>query len=178
MPDHTCYECFVDEHLREMVRREGAIDKCRACEELREGISVEQLGKILEPIMRDCLRVGDTIRDINAEGEPYYRQLGDSLSGWVQEFLGKYYDFEGEIVDAIVAADDYDPRDGDGPFWDDTQCYERVQYLLGDYDERWKETLADVKHRRRFFSEKARLFFTQLFEGVEDLYVPGRRRAR
>lgn len=177
MPDHICYECFDDEHLRERVHREGAIDECRVCEEQREGISVERLGTILEPIMRDCLRLGDSVREIDADGRLYYRQLGDGLSGWVQEFLGKHYDFEHEIVDAIVAADDYNPRDGDGPFWDHTQSYERVQYLPGDYHERWKETLADVKHRRRFFSEEARLFFTQLFEGVQDLYVPGKRRA-
>lgn len=127
MPEHICYECFIDEHLRELVRREGAVDDCRACEEQREGITVGRLGKILEPIMDDCLRVGDSVRDIDADGELYYRQLGDSLSGWVQAFLGKRYDFEDEIVDAIVAADDYNPRDGDGPFWDDTQSYERVQ---------------------------------------------------
>ncbi|MGF6550736.1 RES family NAD+ phosphorylase [Paraburkholderia youngii] len=177
MPDHICYECFDDEHLREMVRREGAIDECRVCGKQRDGISVERLGKILEPIMRDCLRVGDSVRDINADGELYYRQLGDSLSSWVQEFLGKYYGFEDEIVDAIVAADDYDPRGGAEPFWDDMQSYERVQYLPDDYHDRWKDTLADVKHRRRFFSEKARQFFTELFDGVEDLYVPGKRRA-
>jgi hypothetical protein len=177
LPDHICYECFDDEHLRERVRREGAIDECSVCEEQREGISVERLGKILEPIMRDCLRLGDSVREIDVDGRLYYRQLGDSLSGWVQEFLGQYFGFENEIVDAIVAADDYDPRDGDGPFWDDMQSYERVQYLPGDYHDRWKETLADVKHRRRFFSEKARLFFTELFDGVEDLYVPGKRRA-
>jgi hypothetical protein len=176
LPDHICSECFDDEHLRERVRREGAVDECRVCNEQREGITVGQLGKILEPIMRDCLQVGEPVRDITVEGELYYRQLGDTLEAWVQEFLGKHYDFEDEIVDAIVAADDYNPRDGDGPFWDNTQSYERVQYFSGDYHVRWRETLADVKHRRRFFSEKARLFFTELFAGVEDLYVAGKRR--
>jgi hypothetical protein len=176
LPDHICYECFDDEHLRDRVRREGIVDECRVCEEQREGITVGQLGTILEPIMRGCLQVGESIRDVTAEGNLYYRQLGDTLAGWVQEILGRYYDFEGEIVAAVVAADDYNPRDGGGPFWDDTQNYERVGHLAGEYHERWKEILADVRHRRRFFSEKARLFFAELFTGVEDLYVAGKRR--
>ncbi|MGF6635486.1 RES family NAD+ phosphorylase [Paraburkholderia sp. MM6662-R1] len=177
MPDHICYECFDDEHLREMVRREGAIDECRVCEEQREGVSAERLGQILAPVMRDCLRLGDSVPDFGNDGRLYHRQLGDSLSHWVQEFLGQYFDFEREIVDAIVATDNWDLRGGEEPFWDDMQNYERVEYHAGDYHDRWKETLADVKHRRRFFSEKARQFFTELFDGVEDMYVPGKRRA-
>ncbi|WP_155623910.1 RES family NAD+ phosphorylase [Burkholderia territorii] len=177
MPDHICYACFEDTYLREMVHREGALNECRVCEEEREGISVARLGEILAPIMRENLQLGQSVPEIDDNDRIYYRQLGDSIAGWVQEFLGQYFEFEDEIVDAVVETDDYDPRDGGEPFWDDMQSYERVQHLPIEYHERWQETLVDVKHRRRFFSEKARQFFTELFEGVENMYVPGRRRA-
>ena len=61
MPDHICYACFEDAYLREMVHHEGALDKCRVCEEEREGISVERLSEILAPIMRENLQLGQSV---------------------------------------------------------------------------------------------------------------------
>ncbi|EML1597276.1 RES family NAD+ phosphorylase [Burkholderia cenocepacia] len=178
MPTHICSECFEDSHLRDMVRREGVIGKCRKCEEWREGISTERLGQILAPILREVVRPGEIVPFYDG-GKIRTRQHGDSIAEWVYEVLGQALDFEHEIVDAIIATDVWNPRRGGEPFWNDDQNYERIPPISDDYLEKWRGVLLDVKHQRRFFSEMAGQFFTELFDGVESMYVPsGRRRLR
>ncbi|MFL9981375.1 RES family NAD+ phosphorylase [Paraburkholderia graminis] len=179
MPDHICYECFEDSILRERVHREGDIDECRVCEERREGISVEQLAEWLEPVMRDNLGWGREVPDFGGGDSDRisYRRLGDPLEYWVQTFLGQYFDFQSEIIDAVIESEFIYPGDGEEAFWDEAMDYEEVRHSGGDFGLAWRDTLEDVRHRRRFFSEKARQFFAELFADVEDMHLAGKPRS-
>ncbi|MCG5077823.1 RES family NAD+ phosphorylase [Paraburkholderia tagetis] len=179
MTDHICYACFEDSVLRERVQRVGGVDECRVCEERREGISVEQLAEWLEPVMRENLGWG---REVPYFGEGdsdsvSYRRLGDPLEHWVQNFLGQYFDFQNEIIDAVIESEFFYPGDGGEPFWDETMDYEEVRHSGGEFGLAWQETLQDVRHRRRFFSEKAHKFFAELFADVEHMHLPGKPRS-
>lgn len=179
MPDHICYECFEDSVLRERVQHEGTVDECRVCEEQREGISVEQLAEWLEPVMRDNLGWGREVPDFGGgDGDRmYYRRLGDPLDYWVQTFLGQYFDFQSEIIDAVIDSEFVYPGDPEETFWDEAMDYEELRQSGGDFGLAWRETLHDVRHRRRFFSEKAREFFAELFADVDDMHLPGKPRS-
>jgi hypothetical protein len=177
VPDSVCYQCFTDTYLSDQVANEGEIEECRVCRETRETITVERLGQILEPIMRQNLAIGREIPDIGENDRLYYRQLGDSMAYWVQEILGQYFDFEDEIVSAVIDADDYWPPDGEEAYWDNTQDYEPIEHTSDDFYRDWRATLQDVKHGRRFFSEKARRFFDELFADVEHMHLPKKPRS-
>ncbi|RQM47130.1 RES domain-containing protein [Paraburkholderia bannensis] len=179
MPDHICYECFEDSVLRERVQREGNVDECRVCEEQREGIPAKRLAEWLVPVMRANLRWGREVPDFGGDDgdRVRLRRLGDPLNHWVQTFLGQYFDFQSEIIDAVVSSEVFYPGDGGEAFWDDAMDYEEVTQHAGDFWLAWHETLHDVRHRRRFFSEKAREFFTELFADVDDMHLPGKPRS-
>jgi hypothetical protein len=177
LPDHICYQCFEDSCLRERVQREGVVDECRVCEEEREGISVEQLAEWLEPVMRENLGWGREVPEFGRSDSISYRRLGDPLEYWVQTFLGQYFDFQNEIIEAVIDTEFIAPGDPDDAFWDESMDYEEVRRSGGNFGLAWRETLMDVRHRRRFFSEQARQFFTELFEGVEQMHLPGKRRS-
>jgi hypothetical protein len=179
LPDHICYECFEDSVLSERVQREGDVDECRVCEERREGISVEQLADWLEPVMRDNLGWGREVPDFGGGDSDRisYRRLGDPLEYWVQTILGQYFNFQSEIIDAVIESEFVYPGDGEEAFWDETMDYEEVRQSGGDFGLAWRETLHDVQHRRRFFSEKARNFFAELFADVENMHLPGKPRS-
>lgn len=179
MPDHICYECFEDSFLRERVQREGTINECRVCDERREGISVEQLAEWLEPVMRDNLGWGREVPDFGGGDSDRisYRRLGDPLEYWVQTFLGQYFDFQSEIIDAVIDSEFIYPGDAEEAFWDETMDYEEVKHSGGDFGLAWRETLQEVRHRRRFFSEKARKFFAELFADVEHMHLPSKPRS-
>lgn len=157
METAICTKCIEDEHLRKFVQIEGSFVECSACHGAEEkGFTVEQLCAFLDPLIR---------RNFGPDEE------GEPLSSVVQEVLGQCYDFEEEIIAELVRIDDYDPRDGDEPFYDDTASYSEVgrRFSISHYYARWDMLLEELKHKRRFFSSSAKSLFSIMFEGVETL---------
>ena len=108
-----CYGCIEDFYLSKIVREEGDVIACSVCgESEREAITVQRLGQIMEPIMREHFELGPQVMKFGEDDKDWWEQDGDPISDAVQEVLGQYFDFEDEIVDAIVDADDYWPGDG------------------------------------------------------------------
>ncbi len=165
-----CHGCVEDPHLSKIIRDEGTKLECSVCgESEREAITVQRLGQIMEPIMREHFELGPQVRKFGEDDKDWWEQDGDPISDAVQEVLGQYFDFEDEIVDAIVDADDYWPPDGGEAYWDTTSLYVPTRVQTGNYFAEWHNTLAELKHGRRFFSPAARALFGKLFDGIDEL---------
>ena len=179
MPKNVCYDCIEDSYLSDIVQSEGQNCRCAVCSSTnRHAISIVRLGEILEPIMRQNLELGENRPVFYDDDSIGYEQNGDSISFWVQEFLGQYFDFEEEIVSAVIAADNYWPSDGGEAFWDDGQTYEKLYIPGQSFLHQWKYTLSELQHSKRFFSPAARKLFTQLFDRVDLIEVQGKRKRR
>jgi hypothetical protein len=167
-----CYACVEDSYLSEIIKEEGKNIKCSVCHESEhEAVTVHQLGKIIEPVMREHFKLGDSVKKFGREDEEWWGQDGDDLSDIVQEVLGQYFDFHDEIVSAVVAADPAWPPSGEEPYWDRTSNYVRTRVQTGHYTELWHDTLDELKHGRRFFSPAARQLFEMLFKEIETLHA-------
>lgn len=178
----VCWECIDDEYLKQHIKADGEPLECSVCGDVGENaISVEDLGKLLEPIIREHFSLGEVNKVFNGEDDDKgsWEQEGEPLSWAVQEVLGQYFDFEDEIVQAVIDAEDVWPPDGDIPFFDDTSNYVEKRVVLSYYYEEWDALLKELKHRRRFFSPLAHTLFAKLFGGVEELKVrlPGQNNA-
>lgn len=170
MDKAICCECVEDFYLKKIIQDECEPIECSVCGEAENNaIAVEDLGKLMEPIMRKHFEQGRSVKQFGNNDEEWWEQRGDPISYCVQEVLGQYFKFEDEIVDAVIAADDYWPGDGGEAYWDDTSMYESSRIRLGHYFAEWEYTLAELKHGRRFFSPAAQTLFTKLFDGVERL---------
>ena len=97
LTDSVCFQCFQDKYLSAQVKTEGEPDLCRVCGKVSESITIERLGEILEPIMRDNFAPGRQVPEFDGSDQLFYSQLGDPISYWVQEVLGQYFDFEDEM---------------------------------------------------------------------------------
>lgn len=166
----VCFECVEDYYLKKIIKDEGEILKCSVCgEENSNAFTVEQLGKLMEPIMREHFWLGPEVKKFGDNDDEWWEQEGEPMSWAVQEVLGQYFEFEDEIVDAMIEAEDCWPQDGDECFWDKTNLYIESRIKLGHYFAEWQHTLDELKHSRRFFSPAAQTIFNKLFEGVEDM---------
>lgn len=173
MEQVVCHGCIEDTYLSKIVLAEGVKIQCSVCSDSdRKAITVQRLGQILEPIMCEHFHPGPTVRvfgyDKSGDWEDW-EQKGDQLSDVVQEVLGQYFDFEDEIVQAVVDAEDCWPQDVDTPHWDTTCLYVATDHRTGRYFKEWCNTLAELKHGRRFFSPAARELFDKLFHGIDEL---------
>lgn len=166
----VCFECIDDFYLKKIIQEEGTSLECSVCgEENNNAFSVEQLGKLLEPIMRNHFLPGESIKQFGKNDDEWWEQEGDSMSWAVQMILNQYVDFADEIVDAVIKAEDAYPYDAGGSFWDNTNNYVEKSPRTGHFFYEWENTLEELKHSRRFFSPAAQSLFGKLFEGVEDL---------
>ncbi|MBA4252206.1 MAG: RES domain-containing protein [Chlorobiaceae bacterium] len=170
MTSAVCFQCIDDYYLKKIVMEEGAPNECAACGLSNNNVfTVKRIGELMEPIMREHFHLGDDIKKFGANDDDWWEQEGDPMSSLVQEVLGQYFDFEDEIVDAVIDAEVCWPQDGDIPYWDNTNYYKSSTIKPWNYIEDWAHTLDELKHKRRFFSPAAQSLFTRLFENVDDL---------
>lgn len=166
----VCYECVEDEYLKNIVIETGEPLECSVCHGLdKSAISIEGLGRLMEPILREHFSLGQEVKRFGANDSEWWEQEGESLSWVVQEVLGQYFDFEDEIVEAVIDAEDVWPPDGEEAFFDNTSNYVESRVKLSHYYAEWDNLLSELKHKRRFFSPTAQEFFGHLFDGVETL---------
>lgn len=169
MQKAICFVCIEDSYLKEIIRTEGIPLRCSVCNgNSNNAFTVEDLGKLMEPIMREYFSLGKSIRKFDEDSD-WWEQDGEPISWIVQEVLGQDLDFENEIVDAVIDAENCWPPDGDEAFWDETSLYVQKRIKPHRYIVEWERVLDELKHRRRFFSSAARNLFDELFEGIEDL---------
>lgn len=168
MEHAICVECATDVHLKKLIEENSEDLECSVCGESESpAIGVVELGKLIEPIMREHFQPGPQIRRFGEDDKDWWEQEGELISWAVQEVLGQYFDFEDEIVSAVIDAEDVRPQDGEEPYWDDTSLYVETRVRGGHLYEEWRCTLHELKHGRRFFSPAAQALFTRLFTGVE-----------
>ena len=66
----VCWECFDDEYLKQHVKADGEPFKCSVCGNTDENsISIEDLGKLLEPIVREHFSLGEENKVFNGEDD-------------------------------------------------------------------------------------------------------------
>jgi hypothetical protein len=157
MTTAVCFNCVEDSYLKEIINDEGEPLRCSVCgEENNNAFTVEQLGKRIEPIMREHF--------CPAQGEN-----GDSMLTVVQEVMRQDFTFDDEIVDAVIDSEFCRPGDGDEPFWNETSTYIEHRVKPVHYFAEWQRTLDELKGNRRFFSPAAKTLFGKLFKDVGNM---------
>ena len=157
--------------MKEIIRGQGEELSCTVCGDAsRKALTVDALGELLGPIIREHYEQGAEVRrwgESDNDRDDWWEQEGEDLSFVVQEVLGQYFEFEGEIVDAVVGSEDVRPQDGDVAFFDSSANYVESHCSPERYHREWNHVLHELKHKRRFFSSSAEALFKALFEGVD-----------
>lgn len=168
MEHAICVECANDIYLKRLIQENSNDVVCSVCSKSGSPtIGITHLGKLIEPIMRAHFQLGPTVRIFGDDDKDSWEQEGESISSIVQEVLGQYFDFEDEIVNAVIDADDAWPPDGEDPYWDNTSLYVETDNTNNQLHDDWQFVIQELKHGQRFFSPTAQALFTKLFTDVE-----------
>ncbi|MBV8272598.1 MAG: RES domain-containing protein [Cupriavidus sp.] len=175
-----CCQCLEDPHLRTYVLEHGEVLECSECGESDQvAITLEQLGKLMEPIMRENFMLGEAYKVFDGDDDRgRWMQTGEDIENLVQEVLGQYVSINGAIAEAVVDAEEYWPSRGEEAFWDPTSNYVPRPSGTEFYHSQWDNTLTELKYGRRFFSPAARRLFKKLFADVEGLRARAGTRTR
>jgi RES domain/HEPN/RES N-terminal domain 1 len=163
-----CWRCAEDEHLQRIIRENGRPELCSECDgEIENAYDADDLAQVLDPILREHFRIGEMVRKFGEDDKDWYEQEGDPLPHHIQEVIGQFLGWEDDIVSALVQREDVDERDGEQPFYDDSQEYVPTEVRSYSLRAEWDNLCEDLKHRRRYFSSLAAAFFKDLFSDVE-----------
>jgi hypothetical protein len=116
----------------------------------------------MEPKIRKHYRQG-------RQYPPDWEQEGEDIDFVVQEILGQYFDFNDQIIDAVIAAEHFDWRDGDMRFLDQGANYVSIPATGADLQFRWGFIQNELSTTRRFFNSSAKAFFDELFQDVDGI---------
>jgi len=172
MASYICSDCIEDTFLRAIVDKEGESADCDVCMGHKpKAITVSRLGEILQPILRDIIAQGEYVRRFSSDEDDsgYLEQEGDDLDYFVEEVLGQYFDFNDEIIDAVIDAEGCWPPDGDEPFFSNDNSYVRLYASDQNHMATWSNLEKQLRHTRRYFSSDAQQLFNELFADIETL---------
>ncbi|WP_165787147.1 RES family NAD+ phosphorylase [Pseudohalioglobus lutimaris] len=157
------------------MNRDGEVQVCNECgKNSYPAYSAEQLGQLLEPLLRERIGFGDQRRVFSGpdDDKGWWEQVGDSIELFVSEFIGQDISFLDDVICAVSEAENAWPPDGDEPFFDSCSNYVRVSYHSNTYIDRWHSIETEITQAKRFFSEAARSFFGSLFQEIDQLEAP------
>lgn len=70
MGNAICFECAEDFYLKKIIKDQGEPLECSVCgEDNNNAITVDQLGKLMEPIMREHFSYGPTVKKFGADDD-------------------------------------------------------------------------------------------------------------
>lgn len=171
----VCVDCIDDDYLRKIVIENGAPQECTLCgENERPAFTPEDLGNLLEPLLRERLALGGEMRVFGGPDDEkgYFEQQGDPLEYFVAEALAQDFDFLDDIVQAVIDAEDVWPPDGEEPFFDEICNYEPRGIFIYEMLEEWQIVQDELRSSRRFFNEAVKSFFASMFADIDTLLTP------
>ena len=154
----VCPECFGNSVLRLRVselRRNRRLPPC-TFHPTRKGVPVGEVAAVVDPVLRANYAIGD---DRFGQASSF-RDLLHDLTGADDDRVVQ------GIADALSDADDYDPRDGDFPFYGDDQYYEQIEPDGSLQSQLWAEFRRAITFERRFFNADAMELLDRIFDKV------------
>jgi hypothetical protein len=174
MADSLCSECIEDKFLQAIVRSEGPGDvgrRCDVCGQVKpHTVTIDHLGQLLEPLIRRRFQLPTPISLFFQSDE--YDCLGrkcQDLGSIVQKVLGQYFEFNDQIIDSVIAAENRDECKGEIPFF-----RKEFKYVESASDDalriRWLCVRNELSKTRRFFSVEAKTFLDELFSDIDGVF--------
>lgn len=160
---NVCPECFENATLkRRLVEIRPRFPDEGRCEihPTRKAIPLEEVGRIVEPALRNNYTIGEWMFD---------HQEGDDLYGVINGTTGADDD---RVINALIGwlidNDNYWPPDGEEAFFAEDQTYVPIRLDGWRHGALWHRFREAILHRQRFFNDPAKSFLTEIFDGIQN----------
>lgn len=170
--DTICLTCLIDEHLRTLEQPRSQVAECCVCEAAAvPTIRVGDLAEIVDTALRKYFTWGAEVQKFRDDNDDigWSARRGYEMSDLFSVVLPRNFPIPNTLQRAIGDRDE-DRRDGGEPFWSDDMRYQGLRPTLEEERKEWDLVAEELKHERRFFSQRAAEFFGWLFEGIDDFY--------
>jgi len=166
MQEPICFECVGDTFLKQKIIAAGITAECINCGKENSSVELKALASEVEQILQNTVEPGEIVDiwDSERDRTSHSEQQGDPLSYFIWEILQLDNDDDpviGLVLDKLIS---YAPEDAG--FFDDA-LYSRRILVPFEIELNWIEFEDELRHKRRFFNEKAKNFLEWLFEDID-----------
>lgn len=162
-----CVSCAKNPHLKKRIEEDGIHARCMQCHRDRDRvIRLDQLATIISEAMQQNFEFKPQRYLLSdGDGHDLTQPYGDTLETVVAEMLGQDVEFFEDLVEAIFETSDHNAKDGEPDYFEPGAVYApyRWYWTTNTFVARWEHLIAELKHKRRFFSESVHDFFSHLF---------------
>ena len=171
-----CWQCVSEAFLREVIKKEGQVADCGACEsDDEECISLEELSFRIENALEEHFTItpdGPNSMEwtMMREGDYDWERLGQPVGQVICDIAGVSEETADEILE-ILQERHYDRSLAEmgesGPF-DDDVYYDEKSPDEGSFFERWQNFEQHLRTNTRYFSNVAEETLDDVFDGVTE----------
>ena len=96
----VCSRCIKNKYLKRRISEQGESGSCSECKRRRAStVTIDEFGRWLEPILRNCLWPGDHIPFFSSDDDfPDYQQEGEELEEHIPVILGQTLEINEDIL--------------------------------------------------------------------------------
>jgi len=166
---YICHGCVGDEYIQKIIKKDGSTEgKCSYCHGRKKTIPISELAERMHTVFTRFYRAS-----ANGELYPGY-SFGSSAEDVIAECLNVDEDIPADIHDALKDIYNH-PYDGD-VYCDE---YEYKAYLpsTDTFDSKWQEIKRSLQSEARFFNQKVKKFFEEIFHQIDNLHTTDNQQA-
>ncbi|WP_294315096.1 RES domain-containing protein [uncultured Sphingomonas sp.] len=160
---NVCPECFENTALkRRLVEIRPGLPDNERCEihPTRKAIPLDEVGKIVEPALRNNYTIGEWMFD-HQEGDDLYDVINGTTGADDDRVING-------LIRWLVDNDHYWPPDGEEAFFAEDQTYVPIRLDGWRHGALWRRFRDAILHRQRFFNDNAKEFLAEIFNGIQN----------
>ena len=168
-----CSNCAKNRHLKKRIEEDGVKARCIECGLNKDKVfEVDQLAQVISQAIQENFELNPQRYLLDdGDGHDLTQPYGDLLDTVVAEMLEQDIIFFDKLVEAVSQTSEHDVKDGEPDYFEQGAVYapHRWDWTSDHFGSHWKRLIAELKHKRRFFSESINDFFERLFENVDKI---------
>lgn len=160
---YICYDCVGDEYISKEIKKRGSSsERCSYCSSRKKTIGISNLAEEMHKVFTRYYRS-------RTDGDLYPGyNLGDPAETIISECLQIDEDITTDIHDALKSLyNDY----FDGEVYSDDVEYKSDLPSSEMFDYKWQEIKKSLQGEARFFNQKVKDFFEEIFHKIENLHT-------
>ena len=160
---NVCPECFENATLkRRLVEIRPRFPDNERCEihPTRKAIPLEEVGRIVEPALRNNYTIGEWMFD-HQEGDDLYDVINGTTGADDDRVINA-------LIGWLIDNDNYWPPDGEEAFFAEDQTFVPIRLDGWRHGARWRRFREAILHRQRFFNDPAKSFLAEIFDGIQN----------
>jgi len=164
----VCTNCIQNSFLKERVSRDGRLGRCSYCSSLHNCVPLRQLAQWVDEALKQKYREGELVPVFDDEDRVSHEQNGEDFLDILSFHFGAEPVLFGDIQSLLT-----EPQESEPPLFSRDGKYTELDGYRDTAVREWEEIKHELRHRSRYFNDRVRSFFDNLFAEIKSAEIGG-----